>query len=223
MDSKEFSKKFVFSVEGNIGVGKSTFLKKLNEQFNELEVILEPHKHWQSINGKNLLDFFYKNMQRWAYSFETYALMTRISCLDKIEESKKNIFVLERSIMTNYNTFGKACYLSGLMNEMEWVMYGEFYNWIIEKEKNKPNFFIYLRASPDTCYERINKRKRSEEERIEKNYLEILHQYHDNWLFKERNIPVLTLDVDFDFEHNINEWNLIQSKIKNFISEKILR
>ena len=35
-------------VEGNIGAGKSTFLRLLNEQL-DVHVVYEPHEQWQDV------------------------------------------------------------------------------------------------------------------------------------------------------------------------------
>ena len=215
-------KKYIFSVEGNIGVGKSTFLKKFSKEFKNFELVFEPNYHWQSINGYNLLNEFYKDMKRWAYSFETYALMTRINSLNIIKKSRKNLFLFERSFLTNFYTFGKACHFFGQMNKIEWEMYKNWYEWIILKENNQPDFFIYLRASPETCDKRIKIRKREEETKISFEYLSLLHNYHDNWLLKDKNnIYVLHIDAENDFESDINNWNKILFNINNFLEKKL--
>lgn len=46
-----------------------------------------------------------------------------------------------------------------------------------------PDGFIYLRAAPDTCMNRLKGRNRGEETGIQIEYLEDLHQKHDNWLY----------------------------------------
>ena len=51
-----------FIVEGNIGVGKSTFLKLLAQRL-DCHVVFEPHKKWQNIGtAGNLLEKFYQDI-----------------------------------------------------------------------------------------------------------------------------------------------------------------
>jgi deoxyadenosine/deoxycytidine kinase len=59
--------------------------------------------------------------------------------------------------------------------------------------------------------ERIAQRGRNEEDSIKLEYLEKLHQYHDQWLLNFTKIPVLTLDNESD-----NNWDFIINKIKSF-------
>ena len=62
-------------IEGNIGAGKSTFLKVLQNQLNA-DIIFEPTNKWQEIDREsNLLDLFYKDTPRWAYTFQSYAFI----------------------------------------------------------------------------------------------------------------------------------------------------
>lgn len=45
-----------------------------------------------------------------------------------------------------------------------------------------PDGFIYLRATPDVCNTRMVMRNRSEETGIARDYLENLHDKHEQWL-----------------------------------------
>ena len=48
-----------------------------------------------------------------------------------------------------------------------------------------PDGFIYLRAQPDTCMNRMMKRSRNEETGVGIDYLQDLHQRHEDWLCSE--------------------------------------
>lgn len=69
-----------FTIEGNIGCGKSTFLEVLRERFPEAIWIEEPVKDWQDLGGKgiNMLERYYKEPTRWGFTFQIYAIFTRI-------------------------------------------------------------------------------------------------------------------------------------------------
>ena len=45
---------------------------------------------------------------------------------------------------------------------------------------------IYVRTSPEQCYERIQQRCRMEEEGIPMEYLKALHQCYEEWLVGEK-------------------------------------
>ena len=70
----------VLSIEGNIGSGKSTMLRTIRETFPEWNIIDEPVDHWMALkdeNGKSLLECFYEDKNRWSYTFQNAAFITR--------------------------------------------------------------------------------------------------------------------------------------------------
>ena len=203
----------MFFLEGNVGTGKSTFLQKLKE--NGIDVIFEPVDIWTSIkndNGKTLLEEFYNDQKRYAYTFQSIAFRTRVQ---NIENSKVNT-VIERSIFTDRNVFAKTCYENGMMNEIEWNDYTSWFDWLSKTFNINPKGYIYLRASPDISYERIKKRSRSGEETIPFDYLKELHNKHEKWLTDEPN--VLILDVNDDFQDNSGKLNDMIEKVLKFIN-----
>jgi deoxyguanosine kinase len=62
----------IFSIEGNIGVGKSTLLKILSENMIEdIEYLPENVSSWQNLGGQNinLLEMMYKDPVRYGFIF----------------------------------------------------------------------------------------------------------------------------------------------------------
>jgi deoxycitidine kinase len=199
----------MFFVEGNVGSGKSTLLKYL-ELNTKHKIILEPVDEWTKIknsDGTNLLENFYADQQRYAYTFQSIAFRTRINNLKNY-----NGEIIERSVFTDKNVFAKTCYENNKMNEIEWTDYCSWFDWLTENFKIKAKGFIYLRADPEISYQRIKKRNRSGEENIPMEYIKKLHDKHDNWLLNEKN--VLVLDVNESFEDNPE---VLIEKIKKFI------
>jgi len=190
----------MYFVEGNIGTGKSTLLEILETQGNR-KVIYEPVSEWTSLtnaNGKNLLEEFYSDQERYAYTFQSIAFRTRMK---NIKNSSLGDIV-ERSIFTDRNVFAKTCYEQGKMNDIEWKDYCEWFDWL--SEGVQPEGYIYLRADPQVSYERIRKRNRGGEEMIPFEYIEELHNKHEKWLMNEKN--VIILDANKDFESDPTEF-----------------
>jgi deoxyadenosine/deoxycytidine kinase len=74
----------VFSIEGNIGAGKSTLIELLKDKLvNDENIIFvsEPLDMWQNIqdnNGVNMLTKFYENQDKYAFPFQVMAFATRL-------------------------------------------------------------------------------------------------------------------------------------------------
>ena len=200
-------------IEGNIGSGKTTFVNYISKNFKDATVNYEPVEKWQSYKDEqdiNLLNNFYNDQQRWGYTFQNMAFMTRVKDLIKPCDTKYKF--IERSIYTDRNCFALNCYETGKINKMEWEIYTDWFNWLSNSFDVKPDGYIYLRVKPDICLERINKRNRQEESGIPIEYLENIHIKHDDWLLNEKNIPVLVLDWNCSFDNNVKD--VIESFIK---------
>ena len=199
----------VLAVEGNIGAGKSTFLRLVG-QYMQAHLVFEPHTRWQDVQGENLLDYFYKDPQRWAYAFQTYAFVTRVLSQEQGARdcAGKPLQILERSVFSDRYCFAKNCYELGFMNNLEWKLYQEWFAWLVDGYTVIPDAFIYMRTDPVVCHQRLVKRRRSEEATVSLEYLNLLHIKHEDWLVHHKDlassvakVPVLVLACNDDFEH----------------------
>lgn len=212
----------MFSVEANIGAGKSTFLRIFGERWPDIfKVIFEPLDEWQTRyadTNNNILGMFYEDIPRWAYTFQSNAFITRIQKY-QAEKSSELINLTERSVLSDYHIFAQMLKDDGKMNEVEWKLYENWFNWLCDKFQGKPEAIIYLRCDPQISYERVRRRSRSEEETISLDYLTRLHQYHDQWLLNETDIPVKVVNVDEDFEGNEERIERMYSEVINFYNQ----
>jgi deoxycitidine kinase len=207
----DISKKQIISIEGNIGAGKSTFVNIISNYVKNSEIVSEPVEMWKSLSdsdGKNILDKYYQNIPRWAYSFQNLACITRMMKIeDTIRNSNKEFLFLDRSLGTDKNVFEKMLHDSKQITELEHQMYNlwcDFYHKYVRPEFE--NIVIYLRCSPETALQRIKKRGRIEEQNITLDYLKELHKYHENWLV---NIELLNENNNLIDSNQINGLNVI--------------
>jgi deoxyadenosine/deoxycytidine kinase len=111
------------------------------------------------------------------------------------------VFV-ERSIYTDYHCFAKLCYQSGKMTKLEYDIYCKWNDWLSTQFNVMPDVYIYLRCEPNINDIRVKERARSSEEHIPIEYLEALHEKHDEWLNfeKEKGVPVYVIDATQNFK-----------------------
>ncbi len=168
--------------EGNIAAGKSTVGRRLaeSELFGFVE---EPVGAWQQDFEENLLDLFYRDTNRWAFTFQLAAFTTRAKTWTEVLAiiDHRNV-VLERSIYCDRYVFAKNCYQSGLMKKTEWQLYCKLWDWLESNWCAEPDKIVYLRTPADVCLERIETRGRAEEATIPIEYLRDLEVLHDEWL-----------------------------------------
>lgn len=100
-------KRLTFCVEGNISVGKTTFLQRIANETLELqdlvEVVPEPINKWQDVGPDhfNILDAFYAEPERYAYTFQNYVFVTRVMQERESAGGIKPLRLMERSVFSD--------------------------------------------------------------------------------------------------------------------------
>jgi len=207
------------SIEGNIGSGKSTLLENLNKYINKksnnsdfvlnkIIFLKEPVEEWATIKdseNKTMLEKFYADQERYSFSFQMMAYISRLVCMKKaIEENPNAIIITERSLYTDKEVFAKMLYDD---KKIEDVNYQIYLKWFDAFAKDYPiEKIIYVKADPKTCHDRIGARKREGEEVIPLDYLKKCDEYHNTMINKyNKNNNILTLDGNIDICAKNNE------------------
>jgi len=178
-------------LEGNIGAGKTTVGKTLAAS-GEFGFIEEPTSAWREGFASNLLQMFYSDSKRWAFTFQICAFITRAKTWQEIlEMTDHSRVVLERSIFCDRYIFAKNCHRTGLMTETEFQLYCGMWDFLVDNYCVEPDLILYLRTPAAVCLERIQARKREEEAGIPLEYLRQLEELHDEWLMDAPNAIVL--------------------------------
>jgi deoxyadenosine/deoxycytidine kinase len=202
-------------VEGNIGCGKTTFLKEIINAYKnttQTSVVFEPVKQWEECveGSSNLLEKFYADPPKYAFEFQTYALTT-IYALYKAHNTPFCIY--ERSIYTNKHVFGlsaKRQYFTATQT----IIYEHLLNTFINEMANDDiDYIIYLQSSPEKCLERIKHRNRNGETSITLEYLQHLHELHENWLNNNNNSNHKVIIINSD-NVNIADYSQIYQNVK---------
>ncbi|XP_073695772.1 deoxyguanosine kinase, mitochondrial isoform X2 [Garra rufa] len=235
------------SIEGNIAVGKSTFAKLLQNAGQDWEVIAEPISKWQNVDqtnqtvncpqqsSSNLLQMMYHDPKRWSYTFQTFSCMSRMRTQLQppparlLQSTGKPVQVYERSVYSDRYIFALNMFELGCINSTEWAVYQDWHSFLVEQFDHRIQLegIIYLRASPQTCMERLGRRGRMEEQGIQLDYLEKLHTKHEDWLVNKTTkvhfehlakVPVLVLDAEVEFEKDSKTQDNLLTKVRNFFS-----
>jgi len=219
----------MYIVEGNIGVGKSTFITLLHRHLPFISYSLEPVDTWANqAYGKSLLEQFYNDPHRWAYTIETLAMLCRSRDYLNTKNHSPHHF-MERSLYSGHYCFALNGKAEGYFSQLEWDVYMQWVEFIFAHKTTAPSGFIYLQADPATCHQRIAKRSRTGESSIPLTYLEKIHYWHEQFLLKKagvtpelKTVPVLTLTVDADFAHNPTRMQELADKVQAFMQAQPL-
>jgi len=217
----------IISVEGNIGAGKTTIIEQLEKQYKDIKSILvlrEPVNIWENIkdsDGESILAKFYKNPEKYAFSFQVMAFVTRLSLLRNVikENPGCKLIICERSLEADKNIFAKMLYDDKMIDEINYKIYMKFYNEY--KNDFKLNGLVYIHAEEDVCYKRVHKRNRKGEDVVPLDYLKKCKEYHQDWLLHKNNILVINAnaDVSYNMEDPNDKGSFWLKLIKNYIDK----
>jgi deoxyadenosine/deoxycytidine kinase len=237
----------MFSIEGNIGSGKSVLLEKLRVKLSSesssssssssngpsyIEIngiqkkvcfVQEPVDIWDSIkdkDGNNMITKYYGDQKKYAFSFQMMAYISRLSLLKRAIRENYDIIITERSMFTDSNVFAKMLYDDGTIEEVNYIIYKK---WFDEFLSELPEInVIYIKADPKISHERIKKRDRTGEV-IPLEYLENCHKYHEKWLETDDDKMVIDSNTDNSLPENKNVYEKWTEDMKEYIISKTVK
>jgi deoxyadenosine/deoxycytidine kinase len=178
---------YFLAVAGNIGAGKSSLTRLLADRL-----------HWkpvfESVEDNPYLPDFYTDMKRWSFHLQMYFLANRFKHHRIIVESGESV-IQDRSIYEDAEIFARNLHEMGNMDQRDYDTYVSLFHVMMEFLK-PPDLLIYLRASVETLIRQIERRGRSFEKTIPREYLEKLHSHYEAWIQAYRRGPLLILESD---------------------------
>lgn len=179
-------KKFI-AVAGNIGVGKSSMVEFLSEQYG-FEPIYEPFMN------NPYLDDFYKDMKTWGFHSQLYFLTHKFK-LHMALNTRATTVVQDRTIYEDAEIFATNLYKGRYIKKRDYETYMELYQ-TMKGALQPPDLMIYLRCSVGAIRKRIKQRGRKSEQEIPTNYLRRLNGLYEEWIGRYSQSPVLVWDSE---------------------------
>ena len=203
------------TVEGPIGVGKTTLSKEISEhfQYNILREIVDENP---------FLGKFYEDINEWSFQTEMFFLCNRYKQLEDIE---KNYLAKQQPVVADYHIFKNLIFAQRSLQANQYEKYLSIFD-ILTNDMPVPNMVIYLHASLDTLMARIKKRGREIEKNISPLYLEQLvtdyHLFMKEFQLKHPEVKVLEFNGDeLDFVKNENDLKVIIQQIEEHLHKGV--
>ena len=181
------------TIEGNIGVGKTTFSKMLAEELSYCVVLEE-------FADNPFLPKFYNKPERYAFSLELFFMAERYRQMGDLRD--KDIF--SKGIVSDYFFVKSKLFAENNLSDDELLLFNRLSE-IALRNLPKPDLIIYLHSNVRRLQKNIRKRGRSYEQNISDNYLSNIQNKYLDFFKKYTEFPVLIVDVsEVDFVKNIN-------------------
>jgi len=173
-------------IEGNIGVGKTTLVKKMAAYYKAASL-------FEEFNENPWLPLFYQNPKDTALALELSFLTDRCKQLLQIEKGNNP------KIISDYCLDKCLLFAEANLSKEDFITYKKLFDRISSAIK-KPDLVIVLHASVQTLQENIKHRGRAYEQSIQPSYLEKLNESYLHFFSEEKEYTILNI-----FTEIINE------------------
>jgi deoxyadenosine/deoxycytidine kinase len=177
----------VILIEGQIGVGKTTI-----GEIVEARAGIPLYRELGNPDTLALLDRFYADKRRWAFTLQIHFLNERFRMIKEIFRAGGGI--LDRSIFGD-RIFAEMLHDDGDMSAEEFRTYSTLLDNMLQHTQ-KPHLLIYLDCGVDTAMERIRQRNRGLETGIPRAYLEDLNRRYLDWYDRYNLSPKIFVNTE---------------------------
>lgn len=197
-------------IDGVVGVGKTTLMDLVSSELG-YQKFLEP------VVDNPILDKFYKDRKRYAFTLQIFFLNKRFKMLKEAAKVKEKT-VMDRSIYGDV-IFAKLLNNNKEMSDDEFDIYMELLANMLD-HVDAPKLMIYLKIDTDSAIKRIENRGRDYEQIVEREYWENLNKEYNDYFNNYNLSPLLVIDASkYDMVNNEKD----QKQIINLIKEEIAK
>ena len=191
------------SIAGVIGVGKTTLAKKLSTRLN-CQMLPEPY------DTNPFMPDVYAGKKELALDSQLYFLTSRV------EQLNHNTLKTGQIYISDYIFDKELIYSNQTLTPEQLTLYEKVYQ-LSNRKVTLPVLVIYLTDLPQNCLERIHKRNRPYEQKIEQQFLEKLDTGYEQLFSNWKTCPVIrkqTSELDYTKDANIDH---LTNQIKCYV------
>jgi len=191
------------AIDGPIGVGKSSLVKRLGQKF-DAEIVMEKVDN-------PFLAAFYQDQPAAAFQAQLWFLLSRYR--QQVQLAQRSLF--HQSVITDYIFAKDKIFAYLTLNDSELLIYDKLYD-MLEPQVPKHDLVIYLHATTDVLLRRIEGRRRDFESDILPSYIDQVNNAYNHYFFHYKQTPLLVIDTSaIDFVHEAADLDDLVTRIRS--------
>lgn len=193
------------TIEGCIGVGKTTLTHRLSAAFNAKTVL-------EVVEENPFLADFYKDPAAHAFKTQMFFLLSRF----KQQEALLQTDLFDGVVVSDYLFAKDRIFAELTLTPSEMGLYDTIFG-ALQSRIRHPDLVVYLHAPMDVILERIARRGRSFEKDIDRGYLESLVDAYGRFFASYDEAPVLMVDTSqLNFPANEADLSVVLEAMTSF-------
>lgn len=203
----------ILTVEGNIGSGKTSFARKLAEEYHA-KLILE------TFADNPFLQKFFVRQEDYALGMEMFFMAERY---EQLKEELGNWELFEDKVVIDYLFTKSLLYARANLDDTEYALYQKIFN-ILNPKLPQADLIIYLHSSLDRLVSNIQKRGREFEQTVKKEYLKKIEDIYFEYFRQHENERIVIIDVtDADFVNRETDYRKLIEIIETDLPKGVNR
>jgi deoxyadenosine/deoxycytidine kinase len=191
-------------VEGPIGAGKTTLVKKLAESANAQTLLELPQEN-------PFLEKFYRDTARYALPTQMFFLFQRMNQLRDLAQTD----LFQTRMFSDFLLDKDPIFARLTLGDDELNLYQQLYDHL-RPQAPVPDLVIYLQAQPETLIERVRKRGVSMESGISELYISKLCESYSRFFYHYDAAPLLIINTEhLNPVESDEDFDLLLTHIKN--------